>query len=196
MKVDYLFEEMKGMKVEEAIDYLHSLFADEGYDSHDICYPSESEEVFRLLLANSWYLNKVKKDEMEYDFLILEGKNPDTGEYYEEDEAYYYEEEEDYLDDYDKALREVKEQEDKAITEALETMMAEAQDRNAAESYIKYRDILPVHNWSTYTKYVNVFWGVYKNEFFNAWSFRYDMYHSERYFQDWQELDEQFELPF
>lgn len=62
-----------------------------------------------------------------------------------------------YLDDYDKALQEVKEQEDKVINDALKVMMAEAQDRNAAESFIKYHDLLPVHNWNTYTKYISIF---------------------------------------
>ena len=165
MKVDYFFEEIKGMDIEDAVAYLRELLT---LGSDEDIYPTEDEEVYRLLLASPQYLEMARKDELHHDFLVLEGKDPDLP-YEYQDEDYTDWEEWDSpcfrITDYDRALQEVETQEDKYLEDCLKVMAAESPDRKAAEHYVAWGEFTHISNWNIFTKYVNMFTREYPSNF-------------------------------
>lgn len=169
MKVDYFFEEIKGMDIENAVAYLRELLT---LGSEEDIYPTEDERVYRLLLADPQYLERVRKDELHHDFLILEGIDPDLPYEYQTEDYTAWEEWDSpcfMATDYDRALQEVETQEDKYLEDCLKVMAAESHDREAAEIYLKFGTIPPINNWNTFTKYINM-WRTTYTDFYNQWS--------------------------
>jgi hypothetical protein len=183
MKVDYFFEEIKGMDIEDAVAYLRELLT---LGSDEDIYPTEDEKVYRLLLASPQYLERVKENELYHDFLILEGIDPDLPYEYQTADYTDWEEEEEWEEwdspcyaDYDRALQEVEDQEDKYLEDCLKVMMTESHDREAAEHYVAYGEFIHISNWHIFSKYVNMFTREYPSNFNAA-------YPSE---DEFQELD-------
>ncbi len=172
MKVDYFFEEIKGMDIEDAVAYLRELLT---LGSDEDIYPTEDEEVYRLLLASPQYLERARKDELHHDFLILEGIDPDLPYEYQTPDYTDWEEWDSpcfRITDYDRALQEVETQEDKYLEDCLKVMAAESHDREAAEIYLKFGTIPPINDWNTFTKYVSM-WRTTYIDFYNQWSFNH-----------------------
>lgn len=158
MKVDYFFKEMEGMSTKDAIKYLKAMDR----------LLNENDEVF-------------KKQEVIEDFQYIEEEDEvaiesihDSWQNAQELESYYWD---NVRDEIDRAFTEhdteelcrVAEEEAEIIANSI-TVAMEASDREAAENYVKYGDVLPVTNYNTFTKWYNVFYTIYGVDFFNEWS--------------------------
>lgn len=171
MKVDYLFEELKGMEYEEALQYLQNFRGSEfGQAMENKLHYSPEQMEYR------------KKGQVETAWQEYRRQNPPVGEWVEtienwEDEIFDYdisqEEwlEQDYIQGlydrydapkywekaWDEAEAEMHSAENIYIEECLNAMMEETQDRLAAEAWVERLERLPIKNYNTFTKWVIVF---------------------------------------
>lgn len=156
MKAENLFEELRDMTVEEAYLYLSPLVRNVPQEIECDCNLSSSEKLHRELTASPEYLEKVKRAEMELDFQSLETPKEEPKE--ERTSAYDTWSDEDW-DEYARYC-----QEGRAIEEGLKTMMAEADDRHAAENYVLHGVFAPANNLVTFHKYVIQFLKLYEDD--------------------------------
>lgn len=156
MKVENLFEELRGMTVEEAYLYLSPLVEDVPREIECDCSLSSDEKLHRELTASPEYLERVRREEMALDFQSLETPKEEP----EKKRTSIY----DTWSDEDWAEYERYCQEGRAIEEGLETMMAEAHDRHAAEDYVLHGVSVPVNNLVTYHRYVIQFLKLYGDD--------------------------------
>ena len=177
MKVDYFLRELEGMTPNEAVDYLEGLMYLQ--DTPD------GEEFYERVVAPLQYLENKRKREILIDFLVLEGKGDYDGagyhpynedDYYDEEDIPYFEDEYDTsYHDYEAWEKHWKQEDSAKKSQWLAAemdsieMATEASDREAAEAWVKYGDVLPIKDYNVFTKWVITFYALYGYDYSNNW---------------------------